>query len=543
MGVRLLRPPRLRRFLRHPARARVRGDLQRLRDRSRLLRKLCLLLALAGCLSTSYVAKEGGPGARPVAEPPPAWNTEAYARIDENPFLSATSNPLSTFSIDVDTASYSNVRRFLRDGALPPRDAVRIEELVHYFPYADPPPSGTEPFALRLEAAPCPWRPEHRLLRIALKAREIDWRGRPPSNLVLLVDVSGSMNAPDKLPLVKQGLRLLVQGLTENDRVAIVVYAGAEGLALPPTPGDRGEEILAALDRLEAGGSTNGGAGIRLAYRVAKEGFRKGGVNRVILATDGDFNVGTTSEGELTRLIEDEARSGVFLTVLGVGTGNLKDSTMEKLADRGNGNYAYVDSANEARRVLVEQASGTLLTVAKDVKIQVEFNPARVEAYRLLGYENRLLRAEDFNDDRKDAGEMGAGHTVTAFYEIVPKGTSIGLPPVDPPKYGPARAEPAASGDEMLTVKARYKDPEGDASRRIDVPFTDRGATLEQASSEFRFAAAVACWGLLLRQSEHRGGANFGLVRELAAPAVGADPGGYRREFLSLVERSRGLER
>jgi Ca-activated chloride channel family protein len=347
------------------------------------------------------------------------------------------------------------------------------------------------------------------------------------------------MNSPDKLPLVKQGLRLLAEGLTENDRVAIVVYADAEGLALPATPGDRKEEIVRALERLEAGGSTNGGAGIRLAYRVAEENFRRGGVNRVILATDGDFNVGTTSEGDLTRLIEEKAASGVFLTVLGFGRGNLKDATMERLADRGNGNYAYVDSANEARKVLVEQASGTLLTVAKDVKVQVEFNPARVEAYRLIGYENRLLRAEDFNDDRKDAGEMGAGQAVTALYEVVPKGVAMDLPAVDPLKYG-TRPQPAG-GDDLLTVKVRYQEPGGSASSRVEVPFA--GGERTEAAGDFGFAAAVACWGLLLRQSAYKGDATFGLVRELAAQGVGPDPGGYRKEFVELVERSRGLSR
>jgi Mg-chelatase subunit ChlD len=358
-------------------------------------------------------------------------HTESYDRIYENPFLDVRQNPLSTFSIDVDTASYANVRRFLNGGSLPPKDAVRIEELLNYFTYHYAPPADDRPFAVHTEVAGCPWEPKHRLLRVALKGREIDLDNRPASNLVFLIDVSGSMDDPAKLPLLKTALHLLIDKLAENDRVAMVVYAGSSGLVLPSTSGLYKETIWAALDRLQAGGSTNGGSGIQLAYQVAREKFIPGGTNRVILCTDGDFNVGVTDQGSLTRLIENEAQSGVFLSVVGFGAGNLKDSTMEKLADRGNGNYAYIDTANEARKVLVEQLGGTLVTIAKDVKLQLEFNPGKVSAYRLIGYENRLLRAEDFNDDKKDAGEIGAGHTVTALYELVPAGTEVSTSRVD----------------------------------------------------------------------------------------------------------------
>ena len=369
------------------------------------------------------------------------FNTARYGNIEENPFLAAASNPLSTFSIDVDTASYSNVRRFIENGSLPPKDAVRIEEMINYFSYDYPQPNDNLPFSVNLDAASCPWAPAHRLVRIGLKGREMPNEKRPASNLVFLLDVSGSMMPANRLPLVKQAMRLLVEKLGENDRVAIVVYSGASGLALPSTTGDHKEQILSALENLEAGGSTNGAQGIDLAYQTAAEHFIKGGVNRVILATDGDFNVGTTSEGDLIRLIQEKAKGGVFLSVLGVGDDNLNDSMMQKLADKGNGNYAYLDSLEEARKVLVQQINGTLVTIAKDVKIQVEFNPARVASYRLIGYEKRILRKEDFNNDKIDAGEIGAGHTVTALYEVVPAGAepnpAASVPPVDPLKYQP----------------------------------------------------------------------------------------------------------
>src|SRR5947208_1786574 len=394
----------------------------------------------------------------------PDFNTAAYDHIVENPFLDASSNPLSTFSIDVDTASYSNIRRFINEGSLPPKDAVRVEEMINYFIYDYSQPADEKPFAVHVDLASCPWEPSHRLVRIGLKGREIATDKRGASNLVFLLDVSGSMEPTERLPLVKQAMRLLVEKLTENDRVAIVVYAGASGVALPSTNGAHKEQILQALENLQAGGSTNGAEGIQLAYRIAADNFIKGGVNRVILATDGDFNVGVTNQGDLIRLIEEKAKTGVFLSVLGVGTDNLKDSTMQKLADKGNGNYAYLDALDEARKVLVQQMNGTLVTIAKDVKIQVEFNPARVASYRLIGYEKRMWRKKDFNNDKIDAGEIGAGHTVTAVYEVVPVGAAVSpsVPPVDPLKYGTyltnlTQADRRSNSNEMLTVNLRYK--------------------------------------------------------------------------------------
>jgi Ca-activated chloride channel family protein len=468
------------------------------------------------------------------------FDTEAYSRIDESGFRSVTEHPLSTFAADVDTASYANVRRFLSEDRLPPVDAVRIEELVNYFPYAYAPPEGDAPFAVHGEVLGCPWEPSHRLVRIGLEAKQIPLAERPPSQLVFLIDVSGSMDMPDKLPLVKSALRLLVDQLREGDRVAIVVYAGSTGLVLPATSGDRRQEILAAIERLEAGGTTNGGAGIELAYRIASEDFRPGATNRVILATDGDFNVGVTSHGELTRLIEAKAKSGVFLSVFGFGRGNLKDATMEQLADRGNGNYAYVDTINEARKALVEQLTGTLLTVAKDVKIQVEWNPARASAYRLVGYENRLLAPEDFRDDGKDAGEIGAGHSVTALYEVIPAGVEAAVRPLDPLEYQTPR-EPASRSDELLTVKVRYKKPEGRESIPLELPLVDRGATFAAASADARFAAAVAAFGMLLRESPHRGQATFDAVIAMAEDAGAAAGDAHRREFLGLARKAKAL--
>ena len=468
------------------------------------------------------------------------FDTEAYARIDESAFRNVADHPLSTFAADVDTASYANVRRFLSEDRLPPADAVRIEELVNYFTYAYAPPDGAAPLAVYAEVTGCPWAPAHRLVRIGLEAKQIPHQERPPSNLVFLVDVSGSMDMPDKLPLVKSALRLLVEQLREGDRVALVVYAGSSGLVLPPTDGAEKEAILAAIERLEAGGSTNGGAGIELAYRLASEGFRPGATNRVVLATDGDWNVGVTSHGELTRLIETKAKSGVFLSVLGFGRGNLKDATMESLADRGNGNYAYIDTINEARKALVEQLTGTLLTVAKDVKIQVEWNPQQASAYRLVGYENRLLAPEDFRDDQKDAGEIGAGHSVTALYEVVPAGVEAPGRPVDPLKYQAPR-EPAAQSGELLTVKVRYKEPEGDTSVPIELGVVDRGAAFAAASADSRFAAAVAAFGMLLRESPHRGGATFDSVIAMAEDAGAAAGDAHRREFLALARKAKAL--
>jgi len=469
----------------------------------------------------------------------PDFDTEAYAGFDDNPFLAADGNPLSTFSIDVDRASYANVRRFLREGRLPPRDAVRIEELVNYFTFDDPAPGLNAPFAITTEIGDAPWRSGHLLLRIGLKAAAVDTDRMPASNLVFLLDVSGSMNAADKLPLLKRAFGLLVNELRPQDRVAIVVYAGAAGLVLESTPGDHRDEILAAIERLEAGGSTAGGAGIRLAYEVARKNHIEGGNNRVILATDGDFNVGASSDAEMMRLIEASRRQGTFLTVLGFGTGNLKDSKMETIADHGNGNYAYIDDLAEARKVLVHEMGGTLFTVAKDVKLQVEFNPTVVRAYRLIGYENRLLAAEDFNDDTKDAGELGAGHSVTALYEIVPVGvdTDVEVRGTDPLRYQTA-ARPVDAPGELAFVKLRYKEPDAEESRLVEIPVADRATS---ASTDLTFAAAVASFGMLLRESAHSGNATFDSVLGLARDGLGEDEGGYRAGFIEMVERARTL--
>ena len=479
-------------------------------------------------------------GDSPQAEEPARG--ESYAKIDENPFLEAARAPLSTFSIDVDTASYSNTRRFLSEGRLPPRDAVRIEELINYFSYDYPQPSGAAPFSVTAEVADCPWNLRHRLVHIGLQGRRVSTEDMPPANLVFLIDVSGSMQDPRKLPLVKSSLRTLAEQLTARDRVAIVVYAGTSGLVLPSTPGDRKGEIVAAVERLEAGGSTNGGQGIQLAYRVAQENFLRGGTNRVILATDGDFNVGLTSDDALVRLIEEKRQGGIFLSVLGFGTGNLNDSMMEKLADKGNGNYAYIDTEAEARKALGEQAGATLLTIAKDVKIQVEFNPRLVAGYRLIGYENRLLADRDFNDDRKDAGEIGAGHAVTALYEIVPAGQKVENPGVDELKYQqPARGAEGAGANELMTIKLRYKEPDGDASKLLSVGVVDGGASYRNASENFKFSAAVAEFGMLLRDSRYKGQASYEGALQLARASAGTDLRGYRSEFVRLVERARSL--
>jgi Ca-activated chloride channel family protein len=469
-------------------------------------------------------------------------NTESYARIEENRFRRAVSDPLSTFSIDVDRASYANVRRFVNEGMRPPVDAVRIEELINYFPYSDPTPVGDAPLAIRAEVAAAPWQPLHRLVRIGLKARSVDLREAPASNLVFLLDVSGSMASPDKLPLLKTAFRMLVGQMRPQDRVAIVVYAGAAGLVLPSTAGDAKDKILSAIEGLDAGGSTAGGAGIRLAYKVAQESHIRGGNNRVILATDGDFNVGASSDAEMVRLIEEKRDQGTFLTVLGFGTGNLKDSKMEQIADHGNGNFSYIDNALEAKKVLVSEMGGTLLTVAKDVKIQVEFNPTKVAAYRLIGYENRLLADEDFNDDRKDAGEVGAGHTVTALYEVIPVGVEspVEVSEVDPLRYqeGGVRSD-ATDSPELLFVKLRYKEPDGDTSELMQLAVLDEE---RNASEDFRFASAVAAWGMLLRDSEFCSGYTLSDVANLARESLGPDQEGYRREFLRLVEAAQAME-
>ena len=478
---------------------------------------------------------------------PTEWNTERYDSVAVRGFTRAIDTPRSTFSIDVDTASYSNIRRFLRDRVLPPHGAVRIEEMVNYFRYTPADDESMKPFSVETEIFVAPWAPENRLVRIGLHGHEVEQEEVPPRNLVFLIDVSGSMQGPDRLDLVKHGLAKLVEHLRPIDRVSMVVYAGASGLVLPPTAGDDRGRILDALSRLSAGGSTRGAAGIRLAYEVATESFDPHGINRVILATDGDFNVGVTSRSELVKLIEEKRETGVFLTVLGVGRGNLNDSGMEALADKGNGNYAYLDSRQEARKVLVEQANATLVTIAKDVKIQVEFNPARVSAYRLLGYENRKLEDRDFNDDRKDAGEIGAGHFVTALYEIVPMDSTLDPAKlegtVDPLKYQslPILREPADS-TEWLTVKLRYKEPTDSKSRLLTRELSGPPESFAVASENGRFSAAVALFGMLLRDSEYAGVGSFDMVQALGRDALGRDEHGERAEFLQLVALARSLE-
>jgi Ca-activated chloride channel family protein len=499
--------------------------------------------APTAALSLRRAPSGAGDQAGEAVAGPSVRQGENYRYLPENAFAFAREEPLSTFSIDVDTASYANTRRFLNGGELPPRDAVRVEELVNYFHYDYPEPKGTEPFSTYAEVAACPWQPEHRLLHVGLKGRSFSEEQAGPLNLVFLLDVSGSMQDDDKLPLLQRSLEVLIRQLRDKDRVAVVVYAGASGLRLPSTPGSRKNEILGVLGSLTAGGSTNGGDGIQLAYHVAQENFVRGGVNRVVLATDGDFNVGTTSEGELVRLIEEKRKSGVFLSVLGFGTGNLRDATMEALANRGNGNYAYIDSIEEARKVLGREAQATLRTIAKDVKIQVEFNPRRVESYRLIGYENRALAARDFRDDQKDAGEIGAGHTVTAIYEIVPRGAASSDAGASSLRYQRGRAlSAAADSGELATLSLRYKLPDQSRSQELSRSVSDGALPVSTASADFRFSAAVAAFGMLLRGSAHGGDASYDSVRALAQASLGADFEAERREFVALVDRARVLE-
>ena len=476
-----------------------------------------------------------------IANPPPT--EESYAKIEENEFKTAQHTPLSTFSIDVDTASYANVRRILNDGMLPPADAVRIEELINYFPYRYPEPTDGTPFSVNTEIGPCLWKEGHRLARIGLKGREIAAENRPPANLVFLLDVSGSMEPDNKLPLVQRAMRLLVPQLRSEDRLAIVTYAGSSGIALHGmrcTPDNRGK-ALSVIDRLTAGGSTHGSAGLQQAYELVNEDFRKEGINRVILCTDGDFNVGVTDADELVRMIREQAKNGVFLSVMGFGMGNLKDDRLEKLADEGNGNYGYIDSLTEARKVFLEEMAGTLITIAKDVKIQVEFNPARVAGYRLIGYENRLLTAEEFNDDTKDAGEIGAGHTVTALYEIVPAGQEIPEVNVDDLRYQSTTPTEAAFGDELFLVKVRYKAPKADESTLLTFPVLDRDTGLDGTTTDFRFASAVAGFGMLLRQSDYAKDLGYSTVIDLANASRDTDEFGYRAEFVSLARNAAAL--
>jgi Ca-activated chloride channel family protein len=506
-------------------------------------------IRVGGVATQSYHKRAGYPS---YAAPEPGYiqhNTEGYTAIDENGFKDVLHNPLSTFSIDVDRASYSNVRRFLNMGQLPPIDAVRIEEMINYFNYDYPEPEGKHPFSVYTEISECPWNSKHQLLHVGLKGKSIDKSELPPSNLVFLIDVSGSMSAANKLPLLKQAFRMLVNELRPEDRVAMVVYAGAAGLVLESTPGNQKAEILAALDKLQSGGSTAGGAGLKLAYKVAQDNFAEEGNNRIILATDGDFNVGSSSNAEMERLIEEKREYGVFMTVLGFGMGNYKDDKMEIIADKGNGNYAYIDNIQEARKVFITEFGGTLFTIAKDVKFQMEFNPARVKGYRLVGYENRLLNDEDFNDDKKDAGEMGAGHTVTALYEIIPAGSDESLKSIDPLKYqanrGGEKATKQVKADpkaELMTVKLRYKQPDGNTSTKVEIPVKGKVMDLEDASDNFLFSAAIAEFGLILRNSEYKAEATMEEVIAMAKGARGEDDEGYRSEFIKLVKLADSLK-
>ena len=465
------------------------------------------------------------------------FNTEGYSPVNENGFKNVNINPLSTFSIDVDNASYSNIRRFINNGQLPPADAVRIEEMINYFKYDYPEPRGEHPFSVFTEIAVCPWNKQHLLFQAGLKGRSIDKSSLPASNLVFLIDVSGSMSDQNKLPLLKSAFGLLINELRPQDHVAIVVYAGSAGLVLESTPGNRKETIMAAIDNLESGGSTAGGAGLKLAYKEAEKNFIKGGNNRIILATDGDFNVGESSNGSMERLIEEKRELGVFITVLGFGMGNIKDDKMELIADKGNGNYSYIDNLQEARKVLVREFGGTLFTIAKDVKFQIEFNPARVKSYRLIGYENRLLNDEDFNDDTKDAGEMGSGHNVTALYELIPAGSDEQIPSVDPLRYQSASEDHYKKNisAEYLTIKLRYKKPDGNTSIMVEKNVNSYIRDMSEASDNVRFAAAVSEFGMILRNSEFKGSSTLESAAKLAASARGEDEDGYRSELVRLI--------
>lgn len=499
-------------------------------------------------------------GLQPGEGQGPGQGGDQFDKLEENNFIAVADQPLSTFSIDVDTASYSKVRSYLTQfNQLPPPDSVRVEELVNYFTYDYQGPQDEHPFAANVEVASCPWNSSNRLVRVGLKGKEIATQDRPASNLVFLLDVSGSMNSAEKLPLLKTGMKMLVDQLSENDKISIVVYAGAAGLVLEPTYGYEKATILEALDRLQAGGSTNGGQGIELAYKTATENFIQGGTNRVILCTDGDFNVGTTSTGDLVRTAEAHAKKNIYLSVMGFGIGNHNDAMLEQISNKANGNYAFIDTDKEAKKVLVEQMSGTLLTIAKDVKIQIEFNPKKVASYRLVGYENRLLAAQDFNDDKKDAGEIGAGHTVTAFYEVVPASSegadaenaeealaevTAAEGKIDDLKYQTERATTqAADSGELMTLKLRYKQPEGDTSTLMTYPVNDSGQAFNKASGDFQFASAVAMFALKLRGSEFHDETNFAEIEELVASNVDGPGASYREEFLELVRKVESIQK
>jgi len=472
----------------------------------------------------------------PSASPPTEHSREGYDELVENAFYNTTDQALSTFSIDVDAASYVNLRRMINNGQKPIESAVRIEEMINYFDYKYPQPTTNVPFNVVTELSACPWNEQHQLLHIGLQGKSVDVSNLPPSNLVFLIDVSGSMNNADKLPLLIESFKLLVDQLRANDRVAIVVYAGSSGLVLPSTPGSDKTTITAALENLSPGGSTAGAAGIQLAYQIAKENFMEEGNNRVILATDGDFNIGISSDGELVKLIETKRKEGVFLSVLGFGMGNYQDAKMQKLANKGNGNHFYIDGLSEAKKVLVSEFGGTLFTIAKDVKLQLEFNPAKVAGYRLIGYENRLLANQDFKDDKKDAGELGAGHTVTALYEIIPAGVKSTYL-VDKANLKYQKPVKLSSSEELLTVKLRYKKPDGKKSQLMEIPVTDELVDIQNTSLSFNFAASVAEFGLLLRNSKFKENANFDSVIKLAKQGMGKDPYGYQAEFISLVKK------
>ena len=471
------------------------------------------------------------------------YEREGYDGIVENRFLKATDNPLSTFSIDVDAASYSNIRRMLNAGNLPPAGAVRIEEMINYFQYSYPQPKDGQPFSINTEISASPWNPAHKLIVIGLQGKKISSDQLPAANIVFLVDVSGSMMDHNKLPLVKQSLKMLADQLRPQDKIALVVYAGSAGVVLPSASGEEKIKIKDAIEQLEAGGSTAGGAGIQLAYKVAKENFIKGGNNRVVLCTDGDFNVGASSDDVLERMIEEERKSGVFLTVLGYGIGNYQDAKMQKLSNKGNGNHAYIDNFQEARKVLVNEFGGTLFTIAKDVKLQIEFNPAKVQAYRLIGYENRLLNKEDFNNDMKDAGELGSGHTVTALYEVIPVGVKSGfIESVDKLKYQDRKQIPVSSGiDEVMTIKFRYKQPDENQSKLIEHTVFDVAVPIQKTSDNFRFAAAVAQFGMILRNSEFKQSSSYENAWKLAKSSIGDDREGYRGEFLRMIRYAESL--
>ncbi len=479
-----------------------------------------------------------------IDETDPDFNTEEYDKITENEFLDAKQNPLSTFSIDVDNASYSNVRRFLMNHQLPDKGAVRIEEMINYFDYDYPEPTGEHPFSFNTEISDCPWNKENKLIHIGLQGKKLNYNDLKPSNLVFLLDVSGSMEDENKLPLLRKSFKLLLDELSQDDKVSIVVYAGAAGIVLPPTSASDKKKIISALDNLQAGGSTAGGEGILLAYKTAKEAFIKDGNNRVILATDGDFNVGTSSTSSLVELIEEKRNDDIYLTILGFGMGNYKDGRMEQISNAGNGNYFYIDNIKEAEKVFVKEMRANLFTIAKDVKIQIEFNPNHVKAYRLIGYENRMLAKEDFDDDKKDAGELGAGHTVTALYEIVPANSNWNVRTADELKYQTTTVtNNAKNSNEIMTIKFRYKPPKSNTSIKIEHPILNTLSKLNETSNNYRFSAAVAGFGMILRDSKFKGSVSFKMITELADHAKGTDENAYRTEFVSLVKTAELLSK